>query len=156
MEKYGNKIFTIALHTLQDEVAAEDITQEVFIKIYKNFSGFRGDAKLSTWVYRITKNTCYNYMKREKKYREINDIETAYGVSGDASIEADMEKEYRQMDLHRAVGCLSPNLRLAISLYYFNAHSYEEVAGIMDVPLNTLKSYIHRAKKDLAKLLKLK
>jgi len=156
VNKYGDKIYTVALHTVQNEVAAEDITQEVFIKIYKNYGSFRGDAKMSTWIYRITKNTCFNYLKREKKYREMDDIETMPSLGENKTVEKEMEKVYRHMDLHRAIGGLSPNLRLAISLYYFNSHSYEEVAAIMDIPLNTLKSHIYRAKKELAKRLELK
>ncbi|MBC8344979.1 MAG: sigma-70 family RNA polymerase sigma factor [Candidatus Marinimicrobia bacterium] len=156
VHKFGDKIYTIAYHTLQDETAAEDISQEVFIKIYKNFHRFRGDSKLSTWIYRITKNTCYNFLKREKKYREMDDVDTAAYLSNEDSLEETMEQKYMHLDLHKAVGRLSPNLRLSISLYYFNDHSYQEVSDIMNIPLNTLKSHIRRAKFELAKMLEIK
>lgn len=148
---HSDKVYSIALYTVQDEMAAEDITQDVFIKIYKGLSRFRGAAKISTWIYRITKNTCYNYLKREKKYANISGLDSSGNLQDDSPRP---EEEFIQADQHNrlreAVGQLPPNLRMAITLYYFHEHSYEEVAKIMDIPLNTLKSHIHRGKQQLA------
>jgi len=70
VKEYEQNVYNIALYTVQNEPLAQDITQDVFIKIYKKIGNYRGDAKLSTWIYRITKNTCYNHLKKEKNTKK--------------------------------------------------------------------------------------
>ncbi len=147
VNKYGQQIYNIALFTVQDEMAAEDITQEVFVKIYLKFDQFRGDAKMSTWIYRITKNTCYNYLKRDKKYRNMDEIPMT--LSDYSTPESDFLRSDTHVRVRNAVGSLPKDQRLAISLFYFHDQSYAEIAEIMDIPQNTLKSHIHRAKQTL-------
>jgi len=151
VESYGQQVYNIALFTVQDEMLAEDITQDVFIKIYKNFDQFRGDAKLSTWIYRITKNTCYNHLKRDKKYRDMNEIPDH--LSGTSTPESDYLRTDTHVQVRKAVGSLPEDQRLAISLYYFHDQSYTEISEIMNIPLNTLKSHIYRAKQTLKTVL---
>lgn len=74
INQHSQQIYNIALHMVHDEMVADDLTQEVFLKIYYGLSGFRGDAKLSTWIYRIVKNTCYNHLKKEKKLKIVTEI----------------------------------------------------------------------------------
>lgn len=154
IEEYGQQVYNIALFTVQDEMQAEDITQEVFIKIYRKISDYRGDAKLSTWIYRITKNTCFNHLKREKKYREMNEIPIHY--SDHSSPGSEFLQNEKHIQVRNAVGTLPEDQRMAISLYYFHNRSYIEIADIMNIPLNTLKSHIHRAKQTLKNILKTK
>ncbi len=151
VEKYSQQIYNVAVFTVQNEMMAEDITQEVFIKIYRKISNFRGDAKLSTWIYRITKNTCYNHLKRDKKYREMDEIPTH--LSDGASPEIDLLQNDLHASVRTAVGALPGTQRIAISLYYFHDRSYIEIAKIMGIPLNTLKSHIRRAKQTLRTIL---
>lgn len=153
IEMYGETIYTIAINTLQDEIAAQDVTQEIFIKIFKGLPSFRGDSKISTWIYRIAKNACYNYFKREKKFYNWAQLDLAMGISSQNDPEQKYDKTQEKERLHTAISQLPPNHRLAINLYYFNDLSYRETADIMELPLNTLKSYIHRAKKQLAEIL---
>jgi RNA polymerase sigma-70 factor (ECF subfamily) len=74
VKEYEQNVYNIALFTVQNEPMAQDITKDVFIKIYKKIGDYRGNAKLSTWIYRITKNTCYNHLKKEKKYKEMCEL----------------------------------------------------------------------------------
>lgn len=152
IDEYGQQVYNIALFTVQDEMYAEDITQEVFIKIYRKIGDYRGDAKLSTWIYRITKNTCFNHLKREKKYREMDEISTHF--SDYTTPETEFLQNEKYIQVRNAVGTLPEDQRMAISLYYFHNRSYIEIADIMNIPLNTLKSHIHRAKQTLKNILK--
>lgn len=149
-------MYTIAYHTVFDEMAAEDITHDVFLKLYKHFQSFRGESKLSTWVFRITKNACYNYLKKEKRFLKTEEINENSDVKNEINLEKEWEDYYGKMELHNILNKLPFHYRMALNLYYFNEHSYEETANIMGIPLNTLKSYIHRAKKELTKRIKSK
>ncbi|MBC8548300.1 MAG: sigma-70 family RNA polymerase sigma factor [Candidatus Brocadiales bacterium] len=151
VEEYGQQVYNIAAFTVQDEMLAEDITQEVFIKIYRKISDFRGEAKLSTWIYRITINTCYNHLKRDKKYRKMDEMPTH--LSDGASPEMDLLRNDLHTAVRNAVGTLPKVQRMAISLYYFHDRSYVEIAEIMSIPMNTLKSHIYRAKQTLKTIL---
>lgn len=150
IEMYGDIIYSIAINTIQNETAAQDITQETFIKIYKGLPSFRGDAKISTWIYRITKNACYNYYKREKKLQMWNQLEMAEGIISQDDPAQKYDKIHEREQLITAISQLPPVYRLAMNLYYFNDLSNKDTAAIMGLPINTLKSYIHRAKKQLA------
>ncbi len=153
IEMYGDTIYTITINTIQDEIAAQDVVQEIFIKIFKGLPSFRGDAKISTWIYRITKNACYNYYKREKKLQMWNQLEMTEGIISQDDPAQKYDKIQEREQLITAISQLPPVYRLAIYLYYFNDLSYKDTAAIMELPINTLKSYIHRAKKQLAEIL---
>lgn len=154
VDKYGPRIYNVALNMVRDEQEAEDVTQEVFIKIYRGISQFRGEARLSTWIYRIAKNACYSHLKKEKKYRDMTEIEDFVHLASNGTNpeEAHIVRD-EKLQVRRAVYELPEKHRLAISLYYFHEKSYEEISKIMDVPMGTIKSYIHRAKQSLAKSL---
>lgn len=149
--QHGRQVYNIALFTVQDQVLAADITQEVFIRIYRYLDRFRGEAKLSTWIYRITRNCCLNQLKREHRYRVMEDINPEHPAA-DTPESNYLQGEQREL-VRTAVGKLPPHQRLAISLYYFHERSYQEVAELMELPLNTIKSHLRRARLALAELL---
>lgn len=153
VEIHGKTVYNIALYTLNDEDLAEDITQEVYIRIYRNLHKFKGDSKLTTWIYRIVKNVCYDHAKKrslvpmdELSEPDLRDEEYLSPEEGAAM-------SWRHEELRDAVEKLPLKQRIAITLYYFQDKSYEDIAAIMDMPLNTLKSHLHRAKAALAQTL---
>lgn len=151
VEEHGKQVYNIVLVMVQDSVLAEDITQEVFMRIYRYLDQFRGEAKLSTWIYRVTKNCCLNELKREKRQRE--QVQLPEDLQATVSLEGDLIQTERRTVVRQAVGKLPADQRLAIALYYFHERSYSEVADLMELPLNTVKSHLHRAKKALAQML---
>ncbi|UCD38800.1 MAG: sigma-70 family RNA polymerase sigma factor [Fidelibacterota bacterium] len=152
VEIHGKTVYNIALFTLNDEILAEDATQDAFIKIYRNLGKFKGQSKLSTWMYRIVKNVCYDYLKK-RRYAPLDEIEEGYPMSDDGSPEDEVMSDWQSRELRDAVEQLPIKQRLAITLYYFKDKSYEEVASILGQPLNTIKSHLHRAKSALEKSL---
>ncbi|MFC1535594.1 RNA polymerase sigma factor [Candidatus Neomarinimicrobiota bacterium] len=147
---HGKTVYNIALFTLNDESMADDVTQESYIKIYRNLEKFKGDSKLSTWMYRIVKNACYDAAKK-RHFGPVDEMEELDLRDPDGfSPDEDALIHWRQEELRDAVEQLPVNQRLAITLYYFQDKSYEDVAAIMGLPLNTLKSHLHRAKTSLA------
>ena len=153
VETHGKTVYNIALFTLNDEVLAEDATQDAFIRIYRHLGKFKGEARLSTWIYRIAKNVCYDYLKK-RRHTSMDEVEERHLMDGDGfSPEEEVLSEWQHKAVRDAVEQLPVKQRLAITLYYFQDKSYEEVAAIMGQPLNTAKSHLHRAKAALAKSL---
>ena len=154
VEIHGKAMYNIALFTLNDEILAQDATQDAFIRIYRGLGKFKGTAQLSTWMYRIVKNVCYDYLRKERpaglgeEFDEEALADTAGADPGTA-----YQSNWRHAQLRRAVGQLPRKQRLAVTLHYFEELTYEEVAAVMDMPLGTVKSYLHRAKATLAQAL---
>ena len=154
VEDHGKAIYNVALFTLNDEIMAADATQEVFIRIWRGLKGFKAQAKLASWIYRITKNVCYDYLKKRRPERLEEDGEGALADNGQLGPEGEYLAGQQHLAVRRAVARLPERQRMAITLHYFHQRSYEEVAEIMEQPLGTVKSYLHRAKASLAGALK--
>ena len=153
VEIHGKTVYNIALFTMKDEVLAEDATQDAFIRIYRGLSKFRGQSKLSTWMYRIVKNVCLDTLKKRHPVRLEDDALENLPDGEAAGPEERAAAAWRQMEMRAAMARLRPRQRLALTLYYFQDQSYEEVAAIMGEPLGTIKSHLHRGKAALAPLL---
>lgn len=130
----------------------DDIVQEVFIKIYRALGDFRGEARLSTWIYRIARNEAINAAARRRPAMvSIEDCEElpAETDSPDASYRRRATRER----LERLMERLDEQHRTALELRYVGEKSYEEIAEIMGIPLGTVKTCIHRAKLSLKRML---
>jgi len=151
VEIHGKAMYNIALFTVNDEILAQDAAQDAFIRIYRGLGRFKGTAQLSTWMYRIVKNVCYDYLRKERPagLGEEFDEEALADTAGTDPGTA-YQSNWRHAQLRRMVGQLPQKQRLAITLHYFEELTYEEVAAVMDMPLGTVKSYLHRAKAALA------
>jgi RNA polymerase sigma-70 factor (ECF subfamily) len=140
-ERYRDRVHSIATHFLRgDDAAAKDVTQEVFVKVFRAVSSFRGAARLSTWLYRITANACMDELRRRRRVVLFGDVPPGLhpttAVTEDHSFAADVaEALYR----------LSPKLRIAVLLRYFEDLSYEEIARALGCTTGTVASRLNRA-----------
>lgn len=151
VDRYKRYAYTIALKILQNPSEAEEAAQDAFIKAYQNLSGFNRQAKFSTWLYRIAFNTAITY---KRKHRHIfTSIESAGGTSGreNDTLERDDKKHY----IHLAMARLAEADRTALTLFYLQEFSLEEIADIMSMQVNTVKVRIHRARQRVADELKI-
>ncbi|MCX8092667.1 MAG: sigma-70 family RNA polymerase sigma factor [Candidatus Goldbacteria bacterium] len=161
INKYKNLIYNHSRNFLRNAQEAEDVTQEIFINIFNNLNRFRGDSKLSTWIYRITVNTCKNKLKQMKRLKaniieEIDDDndETRKIIE---DIRENEEKEpdniFKQKNLRSAIyknmKTLSDEQRTVIILRDINGLSYEEIAKIMKISVSAVKSKLFRARENL-------
>jgi RNA polymerase sigma-70 factor (ECF subfamily) len=149
---------------LSDRGEAEDVAQDVFLTVFKSIDSFRGDSKLSTWLYRIATNHCKNRIKyldrraRGKK-TELDDLSEAERLeSGSMSASSqvarpDQQAEANQMEriMRRAIGELDEDQRELVILRDVENLSYEEIQEITGLPEGTVKSRLHRARLQLAK-----
>jgi len=161
VEKFQYMVVNTCHNFLHDKDDAEDLAQDVFIEVYLSIHKFRGDSKLSTWLYRIAVNKSLNFIRENKKKRFIENIGEV--LSGDKNKEAysdenlkeqleeknELEKKYEI--LHRAINSLKKNQRIAFTLHKYDKLPYKEIAEVMELSLPAVEALIHRAKKNIQK-----
>ncbi len=153
IDKYSKPVYNIALNFCRNPEDASDITQEVFIKIYKNISKVDENFNFSSWVIRISKNHCIDHWRKNKKNR--NNIEFSEKTFGEEnSPEGNFQKESDIIYLRKMISKLKPESRMLIVLRDIRGYSYKEISEIMNIPEGTVKSGINRARIKLAKLYK--
>lgn len=166
INKYKNVVYNHSRNFLRNTQEAEDATQEIFINIFNNLKKFRGDSKLSTWIYRITVNTCKNKLKQMKRIK-ANIMEEMTDEDNDESkkvledIKEDEEKEpdniFAQKNLrsviYKNMKTLSDEQRNVIILRDIDGLSYEEIAKIMKTSVSAVKSKLFRARENLREML---
>jgi RNA polymerase sigma-70 factor, ECF subfamily len=142
------RIFRLACSYVKDEAMAEDISQEVFVRVWRALPDFRGDAQVETWVYAITRNLCLSSVRRLGVERARDG-----GTPDDFKVRADRQARPGDWDLERALEALPEPSRQILTLFYFQEQSYEEVAAMLHMPLGTVKTKLHRARNLLREAL---
>jgi RNA polymerase sigma-70 factor (ECF subfamily) len=148
------------VHNRED---AEDIAQDVFIEVYRNIQKFKGDSKLSTWLYRIAVNRSLNHIRDNKKNKWFHSFEDEVAVkskqlqqlesSNSDNPEFDLENKQRTLILHEAINSLPENQKVAFTLSKYEELSYQEISDVMDLSVSSVESLLFRAKKGLQKKL---
>lgn len=139
----------------------KDLAQDVFLKVFKDLPGFRFQSKLSTWIGRITYNTCLNYLEKKKLVLMEDDEnysqeKTMVTINITNAIESFIFKNELSEILKREIEMLSPIYKTLITLYHSEELTYEEIAQITELPEGTVKNYLFRARKLLKERLLLK
>ncbi len=152
----GENIFNLVLHTVGDYEAARDLVQEGFIKIHRYVRQLRCPEVYRFWAYRITINTCKSYLRNQQK--ELQRSDDSYDVDilvdeAGPTPPDQFNKESIRQDLQKALAQITPAYRTVILLYYYHDYTYHDIATILALPLNTVKSQIHRGKQQLSRVL---
>ncbi|TBN03703.1 RNA polymerase sigma factor [Hyunsoonleella flava] len=156
VDRYKNLVFTLALRMLKHREDAEEISQDVFIKVYKSLYKFKGDSKLSTWIYKVTYNSCLDAIKRQKrKHQEVNiDKYDAYDIEViDDALEKLVQID-RENAIKTCIEALASEDSFILTLYYYGELSLEEISKITGLKANNIKVKLHRARKRLAIIMK--
>jgi len=135
---------------LGDEASAEEVAQDTFLRIWKALPSYRGDASLSTWIYAITRNRCLTRRKDLRERRSISIEEPSVKAAVDSLLASKPERRQSLPDSAMLLAQLSPPYREALRLFYLEEKSYEEVSAMLGLPIGTVKTYLHRARKQLA------
>ncbi len=153
---HQQKVYNIALRMLGNEQDAFDVSQEVFIKVYKNLNGFQENASFSTWVYRIATNTCLDFLRKAKERKKdismdaqiaFDDGEASFQLEDtSADIEEAILRKERMQVLYRAIDQLRDEHKKMIVLRELQGMSYQEIAEITGMNLGTVKSKMNRAR----------
>jgi len=152
VEKYQDIVFSIALKVLRNREDAEEMAQESFIKAYKSLHTFKGTAKFSTWIYRITYNTCISEVRKKKVYFTSTDDIEIKDDSDDLNLDG-IPAENRAKYVKEAVEKLPEEEYTLVMLYYFEDQSVDEIAKITGLSASNTKVKLFRARKKLYTIL---
>jgi RNA polymerase sigma-70 factor (ECF subfamily) len=149
VEAHSTLVYQKALRMLGSE-RAQDASQEVWVKVWANIKGFKGESAFATWLYRITVNTCLSLQRREAR-RQKSEVEweTSYlseSPGGDADPEAAVLNSERRQEVRVALGQVRAEHRVALVLRHMEGLSYSEIAEVLDVPDGTAKGWVSRGR----------
>ena len=154
VRRHQRYVFNLAYRVLGDYAEAEDMTQEAFVRAWRGLPGFRGQARFTTWLYRIVHNLCLNRLPGLR--RELLQVELLEEVlsSSAPSLPELFEARERTAFLHTELDRLPEKYRLVLTLRYLQGLSYAEIAAALDVPMGTVKTHLHRARRLLMERLR--
>ncbi len=165
VRRYERPVFSLVYRMVRDRELAEDLAQDSFVKVLNHIDRYSPEFKFSSWLFKIANNVAIDHLRRRKldtisidgspNAISTSDIEaSAFDVSDDAESALD-ELEARELGtaIERAISTLRPEYRACIMLRHVEGRSYEEIAATLDLPLGTVKTYIHRARHELRRML---
>ena len=157
VNQYRKDIISLCYGFIRNQEDAEEITQDTFIEVYRSIQNFRGDSKLSTWIYRIAVSRSLNKVKKNKFKNLLTSIENLFEQHLEKSNERNPQQQLLQKEeskmLQKSIDKLPENQRIAFVLHHYDGHSYQQISEIMNTSLSSIESLIHRAKVNLKKQL---
>ena len=151
VDQYKGLVFALVTRSVRDRARAEEIAQDVFLRIYRGLPYFRGEARLSTWIYRIA----VNLLAAERRPVEVESIEGREdGPSHEpAAVDPAFDELALRNRMEKAIERLPVNYQVLINGHYLKGLRYEDLAEALDLPMGTVKTHLHRAKRQLRHLL---
>lgn len=165
ISRYERPVFSLVFRMVRDRETAEDLAQETFIKVLNNIDRYRPEFKFSSWLFKIANNLAIDHLRRRQlptiSMHGAPDATTASRIeattfdiaSGGESALDELEARELGSAIEKAIASLRPEYRSCIMLRHVEGRSYEEIAATLDLPLGTVKTYIHRARHELRKAL---
>ena len=148
---YRDKVFRLCCGMLQQRAWAEDVSQDVFLRIWRALPGFAGQSSLSTWIYAIARNASLSELRKRRPQISIDDDEDGYRPEIAALAVADAD-DSATVSVTQMLEQLPERYRQAVTLFYMEDKSYEQTAASLGMPLGTVKALLHRARKKLIEL----
>ena len=159
-----DRVFNTVLSLLQNREDAEDVTQEVFVTVHETIKDFRGQSKISTWVYRIAVNKSLDFLKAKKTNKRSGFLISIFGDKNENREALDIpdfvhpgivaERREQAIILFKAINKLPDNQKVAFNLSKIEGLSYQEIADVMQISVSSIESLLFRARQNLQKLLK--
>jgi RNA polymerase sigma-70 factor (ECF subfamily) len=147
---YQHRVFSVAFRMLGSGAEAEEVAQEVFVRVHRSIGTFRGDAALSTWLYAITSRVCLTRLASgERKVAREGEQALLRLADDRPDATATIEERERALALHRAIAELPEDRRVVVVLRDIEGLSYDDVAAALGLEVGTVKSRLHRARMEL-------
>ena len=165
LSRYERPVFSLIYRMVRDRALAEDLSQETFIKVLNALDSYRPEFKFSSWIFKIANNAAIDQLRKRELdtlsldgapgARTADEVEATalQAVDRTESPLAELESRELGSEIEQAIGKLRPEYRTAILLRHVEGRAYEEIAEVMDLPLGTVKTYIHRARLELREYL---
>src|SRR6187431_3302697 len=151
VDRHKDLVFALIARTLQDRSRAEDLAQDVFLRIHRGLPYFRGESRLSTWIYRIVANVCAQEQTRRPAADSLDDDRRRPATP------AVLDRQFSDLELRerleKAIARLPPNQRLLVAAHYLEGVQYEDLAEALNLPMGTVKTHLYRAKQQLRRML---
>lgn len=151
-ETYKDRVFSIAVYSLGDRAVADDVTQQIFLKLFSSIRQFRGDSEFTTWLYRMVVNACHDERRRTKRIVALGPT-----VVESPHDKKPQESQYARQEIavvvQKAIRQLKPTFRVPILLRYIEGLSYDEIAEVMGCSKGTVASRLNRGHTELAQRL---
>lgn len=160
VDLFSKRVYNTCIGMLQNMEDAEDVTQEIFITIHLNIKEFKEESSLSTWIYRIAVNKCFEFIRKKNRKKRSGIFKSIFSSDGERAIEnhsdfihpgIQLENQERAKVLFKAIELLPEQQKSAYILHKLEQVSYNEIASIMEVSLSSVESLLFRAKQNLKK-----
>src|SRR6187397_3072213 len=152
VDRYKDLVYGLIYRMVADRGLADDLAQDVFLKVHRGLPYFRGEARLSTWIYRIVMNVCAQARSRPRPEVSIERGPDRPPLDPGAPDAAFADFELRDR-LEKAIAQLPEHYRFLIAAHHLRGIQYEALAEALDIPIGTVKTHLHRAKRQLRELL---
>lgn len=152
MSRYEQKLLRYVIYLARDQINADDVVQDTFIKAYQNLKSFNNKFKFSSWIYRIAHNETMNAIKKENRNAHDLDFENIEEFSHESDVIKNIDKVILKREINFCLNSLSDKYREVLMLQYFENMKYVEIADILRIPVATVGVRCSRAKNQLKKI----
>ena len=161
VEQWQNMVYNTILGIVQNETEAEDLAQDVFIKVFEKIGTFKGDSKFSTWLYRIATTTALDHLRSKKRKKRFGFLQSLSGTSGEEKEQipdfnhpgVSLDNKERAAVLFKAIEELPENQKTAYTLHKLEGLSYRDVSEVLNTTVSAVESLMSRANQNLRKQL---
>lgn len=155
IERYSEAVFNHCLKMIKNTEEAEELTQDIFMKIYNGLPNFRGDSSIKTWIYRITVNTCLTKLNsKDYKFYRKNNVEISNDIIDSThQPEKNFLVDESRQKLELSLNKLTNDDRQVLLLYYFDMLSYKEISEVLETSIGTVCTKIYRSRQKLKRIL---
>jgi RNA polymerase sigma-70 factor (ECF subfamily) len=159
VESSQGLVYNTALGIVQNPEDAEDVTQEVFVQLYESIKSFKGESKLSTWLYRITVSKAMDHLRKKKRKKRFAYVQSLFGANEELVLDppdfvhpgVSLDNKEKAKELFKAIDQLPAKQKIAFTLNRIEGLSYQEISEIMKLTVASVESLLHRARKNLRK-----
>jgi len=153
LKKYQQKLYWHIRRMVIDHDDADDLIQDTFVKVWKNLPGFRSDAQLYTWMYRIATNECITFLNKKKQKNNIPLDDVSYELADTLADSSYFNGDQAQLKLQQAISTLPEKQRLVFNMKYYDDMKYEEMSEVLGTSVGALKASFHLAVKKIESFL---
>lgn len=161
VETHQDRVFNTALGIVQNAADAEDVAQEVFIQAYRSIGSFKGESKLSTWLYRITTTRSLDLLRSKKSKKRHGFLQRLFNDQGELQYDPPdfhhpgvaLEQKENAAKLFKAIAKLPENQKAAFTLHKLEGISYQEISEVLQTTISSVEMLMYRAKQNLKKML---
>jgi len=159
VESSQGLVYNTALGIVQNPEDAEDVAQEVFVQLYESIRSFKGESKLSTWLYRITVSKAMDHLRKKKRKKRFAYVQSLFGANEQLIYDTpdfvhpgvSLDNKEKAKELFKAIDQLPPKQKIAFTLNRIEGLNYQEISEIMKLTVASVESLLHRARKNLRK-----